>query len=213
MQHRLSMAVLCGMLGHSVLASAGAWAAEPPKLILQITVDQLRGDLLTRYLDRMGEGGVRYLLDEGVIYQDAHHAHANTETIVGHTTLATGAQPAVHGMIGNVWFDREKDRLVYNVEDDDYPILSADAGVDKKGEIDPTQKAAGTDGRSPLAILSSTFSDELAIAYGDEAKIFGVSIKDRGAISMAGHAGKAFWFSKKNQEFITSSYYYDQYPD
>ena len=117
-------------------------------------------------------------------------------------------------MVANLWFDRAiAGRLVYNVEDDDFPILSADAGVDKKGEIDPTQKAAGTDGRSPLATLSSTFSDELAIAYGDEAKIFGVSIKDRGAISMAGHAGKAFWFSKKSTEFITSSYYYEQYPD
>ena len=207
----LSMTVIGGLLGLSVLAPVSA--AEPPKLILQITVDQLRGDFLNRYLDRMGEGGVRYLLDEGVVYLDAHHTHANTETIVGHATLATGAQPAVHGMIGNVWFDREKDRLVYNVEDDDFPILSADAGVDKKGEIDPTQKAAGTDGRSPLAILTSTFSDEMAIAYGDQAKIFGVSVKDRGAISMAGHAGKAFWFSKKSTEFITSSYYYDQYPD
>ncbi|MGI9511206.1 MAG: alkaline phosphatase family protein [Geminicoccaceae bacterium] len=210
MQGHVSAVVLGGMLGLSCLSPV---SAEPPKLILQITVDQLRGDLLTRYLDRMGEGGLRYLLDEGVVYLDAHHTHANTETIVGHVTLATGAQPAVHGMIGNAWFDRKKGRLVYNVEDDDFPILSADAGVDKEGEIDPTQKAAGTDGRSPRAILTSTFSDEMAIAYGEEAKIFGVSVKDRGAISMAGHAGKAFWFSKSGGEFITSSYYYDQYPD
>jgi hypothetical protein len=36
---------------------------KKPKLILQITVDQLRGDLLTRYYDRLGKGGLRYLLD------------------------------------------------------------------------------------------------------------------------------------------------------
>ena len=29
---------------------------------------------------------------------------------------------------------------------------------------------------------------------------------------MAGHTGKAFWFSKSSGEFITSSFYYDQYP-
>lgn len=189
-----------------------AWAAEPPRLILQITVDQLRGDLLTRYLDRMGKGGVRYLLEKGIVYRDAHHAHANTETIVGHATLATGAHPAVHGMIGNVWFDREAGHLIYNVQDGDFPILSADAGVDAASEIDPTQRAATTDGRSPRAILTSTFGDELAIAQGAGAKIFGVSVKDRGAISMAGHSGKAFWFSKKSGEFITSAYYYDTYP-
>ena len=29
---------------------------------------------------------------------------------------------------------------------------------------------------------------------------------------MAGHSGKAFWFSKANKQFVTSSYYYDAYP-
>ena len=76
---------------------ATAFAAESPKLVLQITVDQLRGDLPTRYYDRLGDGGFRYLWEQGVVYRNAHHAHANTETIVGHTTLATGAHPAVHG--------------------------------------------------------------------------------------------------------------------
>ncbi len=69
-------------------------AGEAPKLILQITVDQLRSDLPKRYMSKMGEGGFKYLYDQGIVYEDAHHAHSNTETIVGHTTLATGAYPA-----------------------------------------------------------------------------------------------------------------------
>ncbi|KGJ97933.1 alkaline phosphatase family protein [Colwellia psychrerythraea] len=186
---------------------------DKPKLILQITIDQLRGDMPTAYLDRMGKGGFRYLLNEGVVYKDAHHNHANTETIVGHATLATGALPAVHGMIGNVWFDDKLQRLVYNVEDSRYPLLSVDAGVNQKTEIDPTQRTAKSSGRSPTNIQVSTFSDELMIASNGKAKVFGVSVKDRGAISMAGHMGKAFWFSKKSGEFVTSSYYYDKYPD
>ena len=187
--------------------------ADKPKLILQITVDQLRGDMPTAYLDKMGKGGFRYLLNEGLVYKDAHHNHANTETIVGHATLATGALPAVHGMIGNVWFDDKLQRLVYNVEDANYPLLSADAGVNQKTEIDPTQRTAKSSGRSPNNIQVSTFSDELNIASNGKAKVFGVSVKDRGAISMAGHMGKAFWFSKKSGEFVTSEYYYDKYPE
>ena len=62
-----------------------------PKLILQVTVDQLRGDLPTRYLDRLGDGGFRYLLEQGTVYDNAQYQHANTETIVGHAVLATGA--------------------------------------------------------------------------------------------------------------------------
>ena len=187
-------------------------ADNPPRLILQITVDQLRGDLPTRYLDKMGKGGFRYLLSEGVVYENAHHAHSNTETIVGHATLATGAYPADHGLIGNTWFDRESGEMTYNIEDSRYPLLTAGADVDKATEIDPTQRVARSDGRSPASMLVSTFSDELAIHTANKAKIFGVSVKDRGAVSMAGHAGKAFWFSKANGEFVTSAFYYDEYP-
>ncbi len=183
-----------------------------PKLILQITVDQLRGDMPLSVYNQLGQGGFRYLYEQGVVYENAHHRHANTETVVGHATLATGADPADHGMIGNIWYDKELGRVVYNIEDPQYSLIGEGGDVDKATEIDPTQKAAGTDGRSPSAILTTTFSDELALSTNGKAKIFGVSVKDRGAITMAGHAGKAFWFSKAKGEFITSTYYYDEYP-
>jgi hypothetical protein len=150
--------------------------AESPRLILQVTVDQLRGDLLRRHADQFGEGGFRYLLDHGVVYEDAAGA------------------------------------VTYNIEDPEHHLLSMDADVDKKTEIDPTQRAARSDGRSPSRIRVSTFGDELSLFTAGQSKVFGVSVKDRGAVSMAGHAGKAFWFSKKTGEFVTSSYYYDQYP-
>jgi len=187
-------------------------AAQTPKLILQITVDQLRADLPQRYMAKMGDRGFKYLYDQGIVYEDAHHAHSNTETIVGHTTLATGAYPSRHGLIGNVWYDRTTGEMTYNIEDPRYSLLSKDADVDSSTEIDPTQRVATSDGRSPAAILVSTFSDELSIHTDKKAKIFGVSVKDRGAVSMAGHAGKAFWFSKASGEFVTSNYYYDKYP-
>ena len=204
------------LLPVAVLLATSAVAAEtrePPRLVLQITVDALRGDLPGRYAHVFGEGGFRYLMERGVRYTNAHYQHANTETIVGHVSLATGTVPAAHGMVGNVWFDREEGRLAYNIEDPDHHLLSAGAAVDQATEIDPTQKAAKVDGRSPASILSSTFSDELAAHYGGRSKIFGVSVKDRGAVSLAGHAGKAFWFSKASGGFVTSSYYYDHYPD
>ena len=188
-------------------------AQSQPKLIVQITVDQLRGDMPIRHLEQFGQGGFRYLMEEGIHYNNAHHTHANTETSVGHTTLATGADPAAHGMVGNLWYDREAGRTVYNIEDPDYSILTKGADVDDETEIDPTQRAATSDGRSPRTILTSTFGDELAVNTAGRAKVFGVSIKDRGAVAMAGHAGKAFWFSKAAGEFVTSSYYYDAYPE
>ncbi|WP_419625955.1 alkaline phosphatase family protein [Thiolapillus sp.] len=183
-------------------------AKERPRLVLQITVDALRGGLPERFRNVTGEGGFRYLINKGI-----HYTNANTETIVGHASLATGAVPAAHGMVGNVWFDREKDRLVYNIEDPDYHLLSEGADVNRKTEIDSTQKTARVDGCSPQNILVSTFSDELAEHYAGKAKVFAVSVKDRSAVSLAGHVGKAFWFSKANGQFVTSDYYYKKYPD
>jgi predicted AlkP superfamily pyrophosphatase or phosphodiesterase len=204
--------VVAGLLA-AVFLPQSVTAQDAPRLVLQITVDQLRGDLPTRYFDRLGDGGFRYFLDSGVVYRNAHHAHANTETIVGHTTLATGTHPSGHGMIGNLWFDRETGVTTYNVEDARYPLLTAGADVDDDTEIDPTQRAARSDGRSPAAILVSTFSDELRSHSNGRSKAIGVSVKDRGAISMAGHAGMAYWFSKASGEFVTSRYYMDEYPD
>lgn len=194
----------------TLLPLQSAWAEAPLKLVLQITVDQLRGDLIDRNIDHFGDGGFRYLLANGIYYTNAHHRHANTETIVGHTTLATGTDPAVHGMVANLWFDRKSGKPFYNVQDPDYPLL-ANSGVDQSSEIDPTQRAATSDGRSPVSILSSTLSDEISIANAGASKIFGVSVKDRGAISMAGHSGTAYWFSKSEGRFVTSSYYMDAY--
>ena len=190
-----------------------AWAGEQPKLVLQITVDALRGDLPSRFSSVLGDGGFRYLMEQGINYSNANYQHANTETIVGHVSLATGTVPAAHGMVAIVWFDRELDRLVYNIEDPDYRLLTVGADVDTRTEIDPTQRAAKVEGRSPNNILSSTFSDEMAVHFSGRSRIFAVSVKDRGAVSLAGHAGKAFWFSKASGEFITSNYYYQQYPD
>lgn len=210
---RNTIVLLSSLLLLAPIEVALSQQTEAPKLILQITVDQLRGDLPQRYLKNMGDGGFRYLLDNGVVYKDAHHAHATTETIVGHTTLATGTYPSFHGMVGNTWFDRALNTRVYNIEDSRFPLLTSNAGIDEETEIDPTQTIASTDGRSPLAILTSTFSDEISIASVGQAKIFGVSVKDRSAVATAGHAGKAFWYSKSANQFVTSSFYYDEYPE
>ncbi len=182
------------------------------RLILQITVDGLRADLVNRYADRFGDGGFRYLLDEGVVYTNAHYQHANTETIVGHTTLATGASPSQHGMIGNVWYDRASGELAYNIEDPDSPLLPVREDATTGDQVDPAQQLARTSGRSPVAILAPTLADTLAAYYGGKSRLFGVGGKDRSAVSMAGHAGKAFWYSTDTGDFVTSRYYYEAYP-
>ena len=192
--------------------NAIAQTRQAIKLVLQVTVDGLRADLINRYEKGFGKGGFRFLMEKGTYFTNAHYQYANTETIVGHTTLATGTFPSQHGMVGNVWFDREAGELAYNIEDPDHPLLPTRKYEIKGEQVDPAQKKSRTQGRSPTAILAPTFSDSLAAYFGGRSKIFGVSGKDRSAVAMAGHAGKAFWYSTNTGDFVTSTYYYNAYP-
>jgi len=169
-----------------------------PKLVVQITVDQLRGDLPLRYKERLSKDGFRYLIEKGTHYINAHYNHANTETAVGHATLVTGADPSQHGIIANDWIDKNTGTFVYNTEDSRHHLIG--------------QNPKQHQGVSPKNLLSSTIGDELVLSNAGKSRVFSVSGKDRGAILPGGHAGKAFWYSKSRGEFVSSTYYYDKYP-
>lgn len=207
----ISLLITCAIS----LPVCGANAADKSdvRLIVQITVDGLRGDLLSRYHSSFGTDGFRRLTDAGIWFTDAHHLHANTETIVGHAALATGAHPSEHGMIGNTWFNRADGRLGYNIEDPDYVLLPVPGFEGQGKQIDPTQAAAETSGRSPRSLLATTFGDELFKSNNGRSKIIGVSGKDRSAVAMAGHSGNAYWMSIETGAYQTSTYYHDAYPD
>ncbi len=173
-------------------------AAEPPRLVLQITVDQLRGDLLPRYRERFGAGGFRRLLDRGIFFANAHYETANTFTASGHAVLVTGADTAEHGMVANEWFDRESGQVEYCTADPRYPVLGEPA------------KPGG--GMSPANLTSTTIGDELVLASGGRSRAFAVAGKDRSAIIPGGHLGRAFWFSEGTGGFVTSAYYGPELP-
>ena len=193
-----------------IAANSSALAA--PKLVLQITVDGLRADLLQRYQDSFEESGFRYLLKNGAVFTNARYLHANTETIVGHATLATGATPAVHGMVGNVWYHAESGELGYNIEDPEAPLLATRQNITTGAQVDPAQKRARSRGRSPRGILAPTLGDTMRISLPGNVRVFGISGKDRSAVAMAGHTGTAYWYSTDSGDFQTSSYYMDNYP-
>ncbi len=66
-----SLVIMLIMFPRLALAQDGP--RQLPKLVLQITIDQLRGDMPTRFIEhRLSEGGFRYLLENGIVYADAH---------------------------------------------------------------------------------------------------------------------------------------------
>jgi len=194
----LNVLLCAGVLtGFCVSSFASAYNAHP-KLIVVIVIDQFRGDYVERYHDQFGDSGFRLLLDHGAYFSNCNYNYANTRTAPGHSTLFTGAYSNGHGIAANEWWDPKKKHMVTSVEDDDSKLIGS-----------PDAKT----GASPHNLLADTLGDELKLATQGKARVFGVSLKDRGAILPAGFAGDAaYWIDPKSGTWVTSTYYRNDLP-
>ena len=211
-----ALALLLGCSFQTEVLVGHSPSAAKPRLVVGITVDQMRADYLSRFgawedassPATFGEGGFRRMVEEGFTCRDHHFGYAPTYTGPGHASIYTGTTPTVHGIVGNDWYDRASGTSVYCASDTSVKGVNGD-GVDFEGLI------LGSSGQmSPHRMLSTTLGDELKMATGGQAKVYGVSMKDRGAILPAGHAADgAFWFYGKDLgHFVSSTYYGDTLP-
>jgi len=169
-----------------------------PRLVLILTVDQLRGDYLDHFEDVFVEGGFKRFLQQAVLFTEAHQDHANTSTGPGHATIATGAYPAHSGIVNNQWYEKNGTEAVYCVEDKDYSLLGA---------------KDSSSGRSPRNLLVTALPDWIREANA-ESKVFSVSRKDRAAVLMGGKsATAAYWYDEGTGNFISSTYYVRELPE
>ncbi len=170
---------------------------EGPTLIVFLIVDQLRGDMLDRY-SSLFTGGFKRILEEGLNYTNALHAHAQTETSPGHATISTGVYPTRAGIPSNAWRENNGSEMtpIYNV-------------------VDPGEGLVGVPdlpGSSP-AVLRRTGLADWVQAANDEARVVSVSAKDRAAVLMAGKSkGEVYWFESRAGRFVTSTFYRSRNP-
>jgi predicted AlkP superfamily pyrophosphatase or phosphodiesterase len=180
----------------ALLATSSSLAAERPKLIVVVSVDQMCQDYLVRFRDNLSpQGAFRRVFDHGSHFTQCHHRHAFTVTAPGHSVQLTGAYPATNGIVGNNWFDRFTGKGQYCVADPEVQVLGT----------------MSSDGMSPKNLLVETVGDVLKLKTAGRSKVFGVAIKDRAAILMTGHrADCAFWL--ENNVWVTSTYYRSDLP-
>lgn len=198
MKSRLLLVLAVG-LGLAVLGRATTISETPahePKLVVTIIVDQLRYDYLERFRLQF-QGGFKRLLEGGAFMTSAHYDYFPTVTGPGHASFLSGAGPAVHGIIGNDWFDRRLKKNLYCVGDENVKGVGTESPL---GQM------------SPRNFIGNTVADELRLAR-PKGKVIGLSIKDRGAILPAGKRPMgAYWFESASGHFITSTYYLPQLP-
>jgi predicted AlkP superfamily pyrophosphatase or phosphodiesterase len=197
---RLTLAILCTstLFAQTKKSTSASEPLARPKLVVGVVVDQMRYDYWYRYYNKYSEGGFKRLLREGYNCRNHHYHYALTVTAAGHASVYTGSTPAIHGIVGNDWYDRKLGKGMYCV---------ADSTVKSVG----TTTSAGK--MSPKNLLVSTITDQLRIGTNFQGKTIGVAIKDRGAILPAGHtANGAYWFDSKTGNWITSTFYMDDLP-
>ena len=90
---------------------------ERPKLVVGIVVDQMRQEYLYRFYDKFGSGGFKRLMGDGFMLRNAHYNYAPTVTGPGHASVYTGTTPAIHGIIGNDYYDKQRKKYVNCVAD------------------------------------------------------------------------------------------------
>jgi predicted AlkP superfamily pyrophosphatase or phosphodiesterase len=172
-----SGALACAALAFSVPALAQTVAKPAPKLVVVISVDQFSANLFAQHRAEFTRG-LGMMAREGIVYPNGYQSHAMTETCPGHSTLLTGKHPNKTGISANDWYDRATGKQVYCLGDDDSPLAN-----------DPKGRAV-----SPKNLMATTYGDWLK-AVSPTSRVFGVSGKDRGAITMSGHhADGAYWY-------------------
>src|SRR5919106_2491962 len=177
-------------------APAPVSPAARPRLLVWITVDQLRSDMLDHY-SPMFTGGFRRLLNEGRFYINATHDHSRTSTAPGHASLSTGTHPSRHGIIGNGWYEIQGKEWVQ---------------VSNVGDSTVKTIASDLPGVSPRPLMRTGLADWM-VAADSASQVASVSGKDRGAILPAAHVkGHVYWFEPGGGGFVTSTYYRDSYP-
>src|SRR5437764_858070 len=134
-----------------------------PKLVVGIVIDQMRWDYLYRYYNiYKTDGGFKRFLDQGFTCENTFIPYTPTVTAAGHTCIYTGSVPAVDGIIGNTWFDKQKNRTVYCSEDDSVQTVGSN------------NMPAGQ--MSPRNMLTTTITDELRLATNFKSKVIDVAI-------------------------------------
>jgi len=198
---RLSVFILAFLvLGLSNTSSAQlnrSIPSEKPKLIVQVLVSQMRFDYLNRYWEKFSDNGFKLLINEGTYCRNARYNYLLTQAYPGVATIATGANPSVHGIISDKWYNRNTGNEVE---------ATADEKVNTVGGSFFSGKYSAKN------LVTSTFGDELKLNNASS-KVVSVALDAGSAILLGGHSANGiYWFDTEKGGWVSSSYFTEALP-
>jgi hypothetical protein len=162
MEHRVRK-ILTSLI--AILAATNLEAQQStPKLVVCITVDQLRGDYIEYFYNTFGERGFKRLMNEGLVYNNIRFEFSDIDEASAFATLFTGSNPNFNGISGKNIYDFDKEKEVSVLYDPDY------IGNYTKEHY------------SPRKLISSTIGDELKIASKGRSDVYAIAPNPESAI-------------------------------
>jgi len=180
---RRQVAAFLGGIALLCFTAPDAASQSPVRLVVFITVDQMRADYLDRFANQF-DAGLARLRRGGAVFTNAFQDHANTETAPGHATTLSGREPYRTGIVLNT----------IGVPDPRAPMIGG-----------------GGPGASPWRFRGTTLIDWMR-AKDAKSRALSVSRKDRGAILPIGRGKESVYWYALDGRFTTSTYYGDTLP-
>lgn len=161
-----------------------------PKLVVTLTIDQLRTDYMESFSSLYGEKGLKRLMREGKMFYQAEFPFNRTDRASATAAIYSGTTPSINGIISRHWMDVNTLRPVNCVDD-------------------PAFMGNFTDeNSSPSQLLTSTIADELKIATRNKALVYSIAPTRDIAVLAAGHTGNgAFWLNENTGKWCSTTYY------
>ena len=183
--------ILTSLLTAFVITGLQAQTLPPaPRLVVGLTIDQLRADYMEAFSALYGERGFKRLLKEGRIYANAEYDFINVDRSSATAAVYTGTSPYYNGIPGNRWMERSTLRIMKSVDDPAFMGIYT------------------SESSSPKFLQVSTLSDELMVASQGEAEVYSIAPTREMAILAAGHAAKgAFWLNDSNGKWGGTTFY------
>lgn len=182
----LAMVALAGLQAQTI--------PEVPKLVVGLTIDQLRMDYIEAFSAMYGERGFKRLWKEGRVYRNAEYEFVGVDKSSAVAAIYTGTNPYVNGIVANAWLDRSSLRVINCVDDPNFMGIYT------------------SESTSSSRLKVSNLSDELMIATQGVAEVYSIAPTREMAVLSAGHTSKgAFWINDETGKWSGTTYY-DNFP-
>lgn len=154
-----------------------------PRLVVNITIDQLRSDYMEAFAPLYGTDGLRKLMEQSIVYDAASYPYAPVDKASAVATLSTGTTPYYHNIVSRKWLDRATLRPTFCIDDQQHYL-------------------------SPARLATTTVGDEMKISSNGASIVYSVAVAPECAILSAGHAADAaLWIDANTGRWRTSTYY------